>query len=248
MTTLSNYKAHTFIRGSSTNYQLKLLFDFSISKGINLETYMRKNWHSTIWSILETILMGEKITGEVAEILKHWDKENRTAEEYAVKVMLAWLVEDYLLIQIQELPKINGKYAVRKGGTDSEREFKAANKCTSDPDLFLTSYKTGKNIQLEVVMDNGGYVAKTGELDTRMRMNGTGKYLDLQAKRTQTDIYAVFIVIFDVKKDDITFLRIDDKTEVIRIGPNPNWDDRPCTTLKVDRNLIRYPMTPNIAA
>lgn len=239
--TINNqYFKYKELRTRGTNAQINYLSKFAEKVNMDVREHILANWDPTLWTELESILMGGQVSEKTKDILAGWDKETRSFEEFLVKVFYAWIVEDYLDMWLARDKKITRKYQIQKGGSDALREFGKANSVKGDPDLRLIDKATGEVIHLEVTTDNTGFTEKYNALDLRVRASGTSKLNDLKAKSHEQGVRKVFIMMIDVVNGTIRFLEINDSVEILKVFDNPAWNYKRCMRVSVPDRVKRF--------
>ena len=144
-----------------------------------------------------------------------FNKDGRTAAEYAVDLIYGWFVEDMMYEFL-----MGKKFKVKKVGADKDRDFLPAGKIKTDLDLEITYGKNTK--KYDIYFDSQGYWNKTDKIDFR----------ESKWKALQKENAGVICV------SNYGFMIIDTNNEHT-FASNPAWGGKNCATIKGIRdNLV----------
>lgn len=92
-------------------------------------------------------ILNNKLDAVTKEIIKEYihAKDKRTDVEYAKDLILNWIIEDYIFLNLKD---ING--AIIKNGKDRNRKLLKGGELTHDSDYLIKTSKGDKNIELIV--------------------------------------------------------------------------------------------------
>jgi hypothetical protein len=149
-----------------------------------------------------------------------FNKDGRTAAEYAIDLIYGWLVEDMVAALLEQKG-----FAVEKTGVDREREFLKSGKIKSDIDLSVRHEDSVKEKSFDVYFDSQGYWKKTNRIDIR-----ESKWKEIE--KTSSGVLCI---------SNDGFAIIDAGSEYT-FGPNSSWGGKNCATIKGIRdNLVELP-------
>jgi hypothetical protein len=137
-----------------------------------------------------------------------FNRDARTAAEYAIDLIYGWFVEDLVLEYLQ----LKG-FKVKKQGVDKDREFLPNSKIKSDIDLEVFVGKASR--LFDVYFDSQGYWQKNNKLDIR-----ESKWKELE--KTNSSVLCISNFGFGI---------IDSSSEHT-FGPNPLWGGKNSATIK----------------
>lgn len=158
----------------------------------------------------------EKRLTEVCNI--PFNKDGRSAAEYAFDLIYGWLVEDMMYDFL-----MSNKFIVEKTGVDKDREFLKSGKIKSDIDLTV---KWGRHTKgYDVYFDSQGYWNKNNKIDIR-----ESKWKEIS--RTGSGMICV---------SNYGFAIIDAESEHT-FGPNSAWGGKYCATINgIKDKLVDIP-------
>ena len=137
-----------------------------------------------------------------------FNKDGRTAEEYAIDLIYGWFVEDLMLEFL-----LGKGFKVTKTGADKDRDFLPAGKIKTDMDLEITY--NGNTKSYDIYFDSQGYWNKTDRIDFR----------ESKWKALEKHNAGVICV------SNFGFALLDTNCEYT-FGPNGAWGGKNCATVK----------------
>jgi hypothetical protein len=137
-----------------------------------------------------------------------FNRDNRSAAEYAIDLIYGWFAEDIII----EFLLAEG-FDVIRTGVDREREFLSSGRIKSDLDIMVT-YK-GNARYFDIYFDSSNYWDKTDKIDIReSKWN--------MIIKEDSSVICVSNAGFGII----------DATSKYTLGPNPLWGGKNCATVK----------------
>jgi hypothetical protein len=136
-----------------------------------------------------------------------FNRDNRTATEYAIDLIYGWFVED---IFIEFL--LANKFDVIRTGIDREREFLSSGRIKSDLDILVTH--DSRSRYFDIYFDSSNYWQKTDKIDIR-----ESKWKTIV--KEDSSIICVSNAGFGI---------IDAESDYT-LGPNSLWGGKTCATV-----------------
>lgn len=149
---------------------------------------------------------------EICDI--RFNRDVRSAEEYAVDLIFGWMVEDLIV----EFLSING-FSVELVGVDRDRQFLENKNIKSDLDLLVNNVA-----KFDVYFDSGGYWNKTDRLDVR----------ESKWKQIVNDSASIICV-------SNQGLMLVDSSVDYEIRQNPLWGGKSCATVYGVKSKLSNP-------
>jgi hypothetical protein len=146
-----------------------------------------------------------------------FNRDNRTATEYAIDLIYGWFAEDIVI----EFLQMQG-FDVERTGVDKEREFLSSGRIKSDLDISITVGKVTKSF--DIYFDSQGYWSKTDKIDVR-----ESKWKSLEKEGASI-----------ICASNSGFGIIDSSIEYT-FGPNPLWGGKNCATVKGIKSKLVSP-------
>lgn len=191
--------------------------------GISAEMHIAMNWHIHCYENYARIRDGGVLTDELMEIVRYWNSNDRTKEEYILDMLIAWLGEEMIEKELGERLYFGPEWMLYRDGTDKERKFVKPSEARADPDLTLYNFATKKKIGIEIMEDNSGFIKRKNKLDLRYRVDGTSKFEDLVNKSKQEDYIGVFLIVKDWANRKLGVLWIDEHTKINGVKYNYSY-------------------------
>ena len=136
-----------------------------------------------------------------------FNKDNRTATEYAIDLIYGWFVEDIFADFLQM-----NRFDIVKTGIDREREFLSSGRIKSDLDMLITF--NSRSRYFDIYFDSSDYWQKTNKIDIRESKWNT-------ILKEDSSIICVSNAGFGI---------IDAESDYT-LGPNSLWGGKTCATV-----------------
>lgn len=172
--------------------------------GKGLDSFLATEYSDEKGALFRNLLSGE-LSDEEAEAVKekldlYHLRDRRTPVQYAVDLVLGWVIEDALINFIEEETSLTPKRA----SADRQREFLPRKEIEATPDLFFEDQR-GKEVYIEVATDYTGFWAREDKCHLRDEKYTRVKEEDGLLLGIDTENEQFFI--FPVEEVPVTYIK-----------------------------------------